>query len=57
MKQSGLADMVKKDQAARDSDRGISLVLNIYPSKGMDEAELAAMVSRQLAFQLRRGAA
>jgi hypothetical protein len=30
---------------------------NIYPSQGMDERELAAMVSRQLAFQLRAGAA
>jgi phage-related protein len=28
---------------------------NIYPSQGMDERELAAMVSRQLAFQLRAG--
>ena len=34
-----------------------AVVINVHPSKGMDEAELAAMVSRQLAFQLRRGAA
>ncbi len=30
-------------------------VFNIYPSQGMDERELAAMISRQLAFQLRAG--
>jgi hypothetical protein len=30
---------------------------NIYPSQGMNESELAAMVSRQIAFQLRRGGA
>ena len=30
---------------------------NIYPSPGMDERELAALVSRQIAFQLRRGGA
>jgi phage-related protein len=31
-------------------------VFNVYPSPGMDERELAAMISRQLAFQLRAGA-
>ncbi len=30
---------------------------NIYPSAGMNESELAAMVSRQIAFQMRRGGA
>jgi hypothetical protein len=30
---------------------------NIYPSQGMDEVELASMISRQIAFQTRRGAA
>jgi hypothetical protein len=30
---------------------------NIYPSQGMDEVELAALVNRQIAFELRRGAA
>jgi phage-related minor tail protein len=34
---------------------GISITVN--PSPGMDERELAALVSRQLAFQLRKGAA
>ena len=30
---------------------------NIYPSPGMNETELASIVSRQIAFQLRRGGA
>lgn len=34
---------------------GINITIN--PSQGMDERELAALVSRQLAFQLRKGAA
>lgn len=34
---------------------GINITVN--PSHGMDERELAALVSRQLAFQLRKGAA
>jgi phage-related protein len=32
-------------------------VFNIYPSEGMNESELASMISRQIAFQLRRGGA
>jgi hypothetical protein len=32
-------------------------IFNIYPSPGMNESELASMVSRQIAFQLRRGGA
>jgi hypothetical protein len=32
-------------------------IFNIYPSPGMDESELASLVSRQIAFQLRRGGA
>jgi hypothetical protein len=34
---------------------GINITVN--PSAGMDERELASLVSRQLAFQLRKGAA
>lgn len=30
---------------------------NIYPAQGMNEAELASMISRQIAFQLRKGGA
>ncbi len=29
--------------------------INVYPSEGMDERELAQMVSRELAFMMRRG--
>jgi phage-related protein len=36
---------------------GRPITMNIYPSAGMDEKELASMISRQLAFQLRKGAA
>jgi phage-related protein len=31
--------------------------INVYPSPGMNEVELAALVNRQLAFELRKGAA
>jgi phage-related protein len=31
--------------------------INVYPSAGMKESELAAMVSRQIAFQMRKGGA
>jgi len=31
--------------------------INVYPSARMDEVELASLVSRQIAFQLRKGAA
>jgi hypothetical protein len=30
--------------------------INVYPSAGMNERELAELVSRRLAFELRRGA-
>jgi hypothetical protein len=30
--------------------------INVYPSAGMDERELANMVSRKLAFEIRKGA-
>jgi hypothetical protein len=33
------------------------MTINVYPSKGMNESELANVVSRQIAFQLRRGGA
>ncbi len=36
---------------------GTTVNMVINPSAGMDERELAAIVSRQIAFQLRRGAA
>jgi hypothetical protein len=36
---------------------GTTVNITVNPSEGMDERELAAIVSRQIAFQLRRGAA
>jgi hypothetical protein len=36
---------------------GGGITLNVYPSAGMDERELADLVSRKLAQQMRRGAA
>jgi uncharacterized protein YukE len=47
----------KRDKAMIDRLSGGGINISVYPSAGMDERELAAMVSRQLAFQLRRGAA
>ena len=31
------------------------VTINVHPSPGMNEVELASLVSRQLAFQLRAG--
>ena len=49
----------KRDKAMIEllagESRGIQITVN--PSPGMDERELANLVSRQLAFQLRKGAA
>jgi hypothetical protein len=36
---------------------GTGNVINVYPSQGMNESELASIISRQIAFQLRRGGA
>ena len=35
---------------------GQGMTFNIYPSQGMDERELAEMVSRKIAFMMRKGA-
>jgi hypothetical protein len=48
-------DKAMIDYMAGGSGRGITV--NVYPSAGMDERELANLVSRQLAYQMRRGAA
>ena len=56
--QDGLS---KRDKAMiavlSGGNTGGGITLNVYPSPGMNEVELAALVNRQLAFQLRRGAA
>jgi hypothetical protein len=52
---SGLS---KRDRAiieALATQGGVGPTINVYPSQGMDETELAEMVSRKLAFQMRRG--
>lgn len=43
--------------ATNSNSNTTDLTVNVYPSKGMNESELANMVSRQIAFQLRRGGA
>ena len=47
----------KRDKAMIDrlSGGGGGATINVYPSPGMDERELAEMVSRKLAYQMRRG--
>lgn len=49
----------KRDKAMIDllAGPGKGVTVNVYPSAGMDERELAAIVSRQLSYALRRGAA
>jgi uncharacterized protein (DUF849 family) len=39
------------------NNKSTDLTVNVYPSPGMNESELASMVSRQIASQLRRGGA
>ena len=53
---SGLS---KRDRAmiqllANQASAG-NMTINVYPSEGMNETELAAKVSRQIALQMRRG--
>jgi hypothetical protein len=50
----------KRDKAMIDymsGGTGRGITLNVYPSAGMDERELADLVSRKLAQTMRRGAA
>lgn len=37
-------------------NRGQGMTFNIYPSAGMDERELADMISRKISFMMRKGA-
>ena len=39
------------------NNKSTDMTINVYPSPGMNETALANMVSRQIAFQLRRGGA
>ena len=47
----------KRDKAMIDrlTGGGAGATINVYPSPGMDERELANLVSRKLAYQMRRG--
>lgn len=48
----------KRDRAIIDQLSGGGIggaTINVYPSPGMDERELAEMVSRKLAYQMRKG--
>jgi hypothetical protein len=50
----------KRDKAMiklLSGEKGAGMTVNVYPSPGMNETELASLVSRQIAFQLRRGGA
>lgn len=50
----------RRDRAIIDrlsSNQGNGTTINVYPSAGMNERDLAELVSKRLAFQLRRGAA
>jgi len=49
----------KRDKAMINmlSGGGGGMTINVYPSAGMDERELAAQVSRQIRLQMRKGAA
>jgi hypothetical protein len=47
----------RRDKAMIDrlTGGGAGATINVYPSPGMDERELADMVSRKLAYQMRKG--
>ena len=49
----------KRDKAMIQllSAGGSGNTFNIYPAQGMNESELASLISRQIAFQLRKGGA
>ena len=56
---SGLSQRDRAMITALTSQTGNNkdITFNIYPSQGMKEQELASIISRQIAFQLRRGGA
>jgi len=53
----GLSNRDKAMIEMLSGGRGSGINITINPSAGMDERELASIVSRQIAFQLRKGAA
>jgi hypothetical protein len=54
---NGLSQRDKAMIQLLSGGQGAGMTVNVYPSPGMNESELASMVSRQIAFQLRRGGA
>jgi hypothetical protein len=50
---NGLSDRDKALISAMTTSTGVTM--NVYPSAGMNEKALANEVSRQLAFEIRRG--
>ena len=55
--ENGLSQRDKAIVAQLAGGRGPANIINVYPSPGMNESELAAMIDRTLAFRLRRGGA
>jgi hypothetical protein len=53
---SGLSERDKAMIAFMSGGKGTNSTFNIYPSQGMDETELAYVVSRKVAWNMRRGA-
>ena len=53
----GLSNRDKAMIEMLSGGKGSGINITINPSAGMDERELASIVSRQIAFQLRKGAA
>ena len=53
----GLSQRDKAIVAQLAGNRGPANIINVYPSAGMNETELAAMIDRTLAYRLRRGGA
>jgi len=53
----GLSQRDRAIVAQLAGNRGPANIINVYPSAGMNESELAAMIDRTLAFRLRRGGA
>jgi phage-related protein len=54
---SGLSQRDRAMISMLAQQSGMGATINVYPSPGMDERELASMVSRRLAYEMRTGAA
>jgi hypothetical protein len=54
--EDGLSKRDKALISALSGGSGGGPTINVYPSAGMDERELANMVSRKIAFEIRKGA-